>query len=278
MPRSSRFGVELWVRKTSGHIDQHEYSGRDASLLGKYDQAESLGAKTVELRLRALGEEHPATLRSQGGLAITYREQERYAQAESLFNKILSVQRRLHRESAPETLGAQQELALLYRSQGRNPEADALLTAVLERRRSALGSEHPITIATLTPLGWIKLQQRDFESSRTLLQEALKAHEKANADTWQRSYCQSLLGAALMGQKNTKKPNASCSPAINNSCNAQERFLTAVGPTWSGPEPGSCNSTSSGERRKRQRPGAKNSAMRPASPPPRPVRAKSSWV
>ena len=176
--------------------------------------------------------------------------------------------------------GREQELALLYLSQGRNPEADALLTAVRERRRSALGSEHPITIATLTPLGWIKLQQRDFESSRTLLQEELKAHEKANADTWQRSYCQSLLGAALMGQKKYEEAErlllsgyqqllqrAGTIPyGSRTNVERAGTWIVQLYEQWGKKENG------------RGLVGAKVSAMRPASPPPRPVRAKSSWV
>jgi len=54
-----------------------------------YEEAKPLGRRLLELRRRALGEEHPETLEAIGLLARVYTKQDRHEEAERLCKTIL---------------------------------------------------------------------------------------------------------------------------------------------------------------------------------------------
>lgn len=168
---------------------------------GKYAQAESLARKVLQARTRILGEEHPDTLTSVSNLAQVYQCQGKYAEAEPLFFKVLEVRRRVLGEGHFSTLVSMNYLADLYRIEGKDSQAEALYTTVLERRRRVLGPEHPDTAEVLDSFGQMRLEERKYFQAETLLREALSAREKRSPDSWQRFNSESMLGAALAGQK-----------------------------------------------------------------------------
>jgi hypothetical protein len=96
-------------------------------------------------------------------------------------------------------------LAKTYVSESRDREAEPLLTNLLEGRRRVLGKEHPDTLDTLVSLGEVRLRQRHFRNAEGIFREALASYEKVMSDSWQRYWCQSLLGASLARQERTKQ-------------------------------------------------------------------------
>jgi eukaryotic-like serine/threonine-protein kinase len=168
---------------------------------GKYAQAEPLAVEVLQSRRRVLGEEHPDTLSSLSILAQVYQGEGRYSEAEPLFGKVLEVRRRVLGEEHFSTLVSMNYLADLYRVEGKDAQAEAFYSEVLERRRRTLGPDHPDTIRVMASLGQMRLQQHDYKKAETFLRQALNTQEKKNPDSWQRFDSQSLLGAALVGQR-----------------------------------------------------------------------------
>jgi tetratricopeptide (TPR) repeat protein len=68
---------------------------------GTYAQAEQLFTKVLELRRRALGQEHLDTLSTMHSLAELYRRQGKHGQAEAVYAKILEIRRHVLGEEHP---------------------------------------------------------------------------------------------------------------------------------------------------------------------------------
>jgi len=58
---------------------------------GRYQDAEPLFIKALELSKRLLGEEHPSVATSYNNLALLYKSQGRYQDAEPLYVKALEI-------------------------------------------------------------------------------------------------------------------------------------------------------------------------------------------
>ncbi|KAF5616098.1 hypothetical protein F25303_13621 [Fusarium sp. NRRL 25303] len=78
---------------------------------GRYDEAEKLKDKALELRREVLGEKHPDTTRSMASLAATYHNQGRYDKAEQLHQTALDLRRYVLGESHPDTIQSIEYLA-----------------------------------------------------------------------------------------------------------------------------------------------------------------------
>ena len=132
------------------------HSMHDLALLyqnqGRYDEAEPLYVKSLELRRRMLSEEHPDTLQSMHNLAMVYENQGHYDEAESLYVKTLELRRRALGEEHPDTLQSMNNLARVYENQSRYEEAEPLYVERLEVRRRVLGEEHPKTLYSMKRL------------------------------------------------------------------------------------------------------------------------------
>jgi tetratricopeptide (TPR) repeat protein/tRNA A-37 threonylcarbamoyl transferase component Bud32 len=168
---------------------------------GKYTQAEALYARVLEVKRRVLGEEHPDTLFSMNNLAFVYDNEGKYAEAETLRAKVLEMERRVLGEEHATTLTTMQGLAVLYRRAGKYAQSEQLDMKVLEIRRRVLGPQHPGTTDAMASLSELWLLEHRYAESEPLLREALNTLQQTSPDGWKRYYLQSLLGAALTGQK-----------------------------------------------------------------------------
>jgi len=70
---------------------------------GRHSEAERLWRETLDLRIAALGKEHPDTLLSMTYLAGVLDTECRYEEAEQLYRKALAIQRRVVGPHHPET-------------------------------------------------------------------------------------------------------------------------------------------------------------------------------
>ena len=90
---------------------------------GKYAEAEALQRKTLEIRERVLGPEHPHTLISLNNLAFSLKSQGQYAEAEAPYRKALGTRERVLGPEHPETLVTLNNLAVTLLSLDRASEA-----------------------------------------------------------------------------------------------------------------------------------------------------------
>jgi tetratricopeptide (TPR) repeat protein len=149
---------------------------------GRYDETEKLYKKALEIRRRVLGEEHPDTLRSMGGMAVIYENKDRYDEAEKLHIKVLEIGRRVMGEEHPDTLRSMGNLANVYRDQGRYDEAEKLYKKTLESERRILGEEHPDTLWTMNDLGFMYRKQYRYNDAKPLYVKALEGRRRVLGD------------------------------------------------------------------------------------------------
>jgi tetratricopeptide (TPR) repeat protein len=120
--------------------------------LGLYPEAAKQLERALDLRRRALGPQHPDTLRSMNSLAQAYIVLGKTAQAEALESQTLQIMRRVLGPENPDTLNSMFYLAVIYIVQGKSAQAEALHNQTLEIRRRVLGPEHPDTLDSMSAL------------------------------------------------------------------------------------------------------------------------------
>jgi serine/threonine protein kinase/Tfp pilus assembly protein PilF len=169
---------------------------------GDYQKAQALYTEAMETQRRVLGPEHPDTLLSMGNLASTYAKEGKDEQAEALFDQTLEVSRRVLGPQHTTTLGFLADRALLYLQEGKRELAEADATQVLTGRRRAGGSEDPSDVhLAAADLALILISEGKFAESEPIARENLEFNVKEQPDRWQRFRAESLLGAALAGEK-----------------------------------------------------------------------------
>jgi eukaryotic-like serine/threonine-protein kinase len=161
--------VEAAIRNTMGQT----YTD-----LGLYPEAARQLERAVDLRRRALGPEHPDTLRSMNDLAMVYRHQGKYAEAESLDAQILEIRRRVLGAEHPDTLVSMNDLASVYYDEGKYEQLEALDRQTLEIRRRVLGPEHPDTLVSMNSLVIVYWNQGKFAEAEDLDRQILEIRRR----------------------------------------------------------------------------------------------------
>jgi tetratricopeptide (TPR) repeat protein len=120
----------------------------DLALLGRYDEAEPLMQRALELKIGLYGEAHPTTLNSVDSLGTLADHMGRYAQAESLHRQALDGRTRALGLEHERTINSRDRLANTLANQGRFAEAERLAATAAAQGTQSLGARH---VSTLYP-------------------------------------------------------------------------------------------------------------------------------
>jgi tetratricopeptide (TPR) repeat protein len=145
---------------------------------GRYNEAEPLFVKSLEIRRRILGEEHPDTLKSMTLLGVLRRVQGRNNEAEQLSAKALEIQRRVLGEEHPDTLMTMHNLGWSYLLQKRYSEAEPLLIKSVEIQSRVLGEEYSETLWAMQGLGLLYSNQGRYKEAEPLLSRVLEIRRR----------------------------------------------------------------------------------------------------
>lgn len=99
---------------------------RDFGSKGKYDKADNLFMKVLDIHRTAFGTGHPTTMSMMAAEGNAYSSFGRYDKAEEMFDSLWSIQRKLLGESHPETLRTMDQLELAYWNDARSEMAAGL--------------------------------------------------------------------------------------------------------------------------------------------------------
>ncbi|MGB3292273.1 MAG: tetratricopeptide repeat protein [Phormidesmis sp.] len=149
---------------------------------GRYDKAEPLFRKTLEISKTELGDRHPSTATSLNNLALLYKSQGRYGEAEPLYVEALEISKTELGDHHPSTATSLDNLAGLYKSQGRYGEAEPLYVEALKICQTELGDHHPSTATSLNNLAGLYKSQGRYEEAEPLYVEALKIYQTELGD------------------------------------------------------------------------------------------------
>ena len=146
--------------------------------LGLYPQARGQLERALEASRKALGAEHPRTLKILASLARVANEQGRDAEAEALYSQIVESRRRVLGPEHSRTLASMQVLTVAYLTQGKLAEAETLRNQALAIERRVLGAEHHQTLAGQMDLAEIYLEQGRHAQAAALLAQVLEAQRR----------------------------------------------------------------------------------------------------
>ena len=146
---------------------------------GRYAEAEPLYKRTLAIREKALGPDHPDVGTSLNYLGLLYNNQGRYAEAEPLYKRSLSIRDKALGPGHSEVGTSLNNLAELYLAQGRYAEAEPLFKRSLAIWEKALGSEHPNVGTSLNNLAELYRARGRYAEAEPLYKRSLATREKA---------------------------------------------------------------------------------------------------
>ena len=146
---------------------------------GGYAEAEPLLRRSLGIREKVLGAEHPDVGQSLNNLAGLYNSQGRYSEAEPLYRQTLSLYENALGEEHSNVGISLSNLALLYHAQGRYAEAESLYRRSLGIREKALGVEHPEVGGSLNNFALLYDSQGRYAEAALLYRRTLSIYEKA---------------------------------------------------------------------------------------------------
>ncbi|MEO3816504.1 FxSxx-COOH system tetratricopeptide repeat protein [Plantactinospora sp. B24E8] len=139
--------------------------GNILSFLGSFGKSRELDERVLAAQRELLGEDHPHTLMTAGGLARDLRGQGLYNDALRLDEGTFNAWKRNFGEEHPRTLAALNNLASTQRLMGGLREARKNDELVFAGRRAILGENHPDTLASSAYVGIDLRDAGDYEQS-----------------------------------------------------------------------------------------------------------------
>ena len=169
------------VRTLAGMLPERAEPKQPAQ--GDVDEA----ARTIRMRIEALGDKHPETLSQAALIALRLLEQGRYEAARRLGLLVYERRQRLLGPEHPHTLTSAGNLACALRAQGDLAGARGIEESVYETRQRVLGPEHPDTLISANNLAETLRNQRDLAGARRIHESVYETRQRvlgpAHSDT-----------------------------------------------------------------------------------------------
>ncbi|KAI0451044.1 hypothetical protein F5B21DRAFT_393516 [Xylaria acuta] len=148
------------------------------AMLGKYSKSEQLYRKTLELKEKVLGKEHPDTLESMNNLANVLQYQGNYEEAKGMFRQVLELKEKVLGKEHPSTLSSINNFANVLQYQGNYEEAKEMFRQALELKEKVLGKEHPSTLSSINNFANVLQCQGNYEEAEEIYRQTLELIEK----------------------------------------------------------------------------------------------------
>ena len=148
--------------------------------LGLFPRAESLLSRSLQIRRKLLGPQHPDTLASVNDLGEAIWRQARYPEAERLVHEALEGRQRALGPNHPATLASMNNLGLLLIDEGRYVEAEKLFRQLLDTQRRTVGPADDATLNAEVALANVLSSLGHYSEAEKLYQDA--------GDGWRRMF------------------------------------------------------------------------------------------
>ncbi len=144
----------------------------------KYDTAEPLYKRAIEIGEKTLGTDHPDVATRYNNLAGLYESQGKYDTAEPLYKRAIEIGEKTLGTDHPDVATRYNNLAELYRAQGKYDAAEPLYKRALKIWESRLGENHPNIASVLNNLASLYESQGKYDAAEPLYKRALEIDEK----------------------------------------------------------------------------------------------------
>jgi len=135
------------------------------------------------------------------GLATGYQSAGKLDLALPLFEETLKLWKAKLGADHPDTLTTMDNLGLAFCEARKGEQASAILKAFVAAKRKKYPAESPPFAGLVAQVSMDLIGCREYATAETLLRECLAIREKKEPDDWPTFNTQSMLGAALLGQK-----------------------------------------------------------------------------
>ena len=146
---------------------------------GKYSEAQPLLERSLELRLKKLGPDHPGVAESLNLLGELHMAQGRFEDAERAHRRALEIREKALGPGHEQVGDSLNNLASVYIEQGRYAEAEPLHQRSLAISEKLHGPDHPDVATSLNNLGQVYTELGRHDEARRLYQRSLAIREKA---------------------------------------------------------------------------------------------------
>ncbi|NJO62083.1 MAG: CHAT domain-containing protein [Richelia sp. RM2_1_2] len=145
---------------------------------GLYDNAETLLLRSLTIREKALGKEHPEVGISLNNLAGLYQDKGNYDKSEAFYLRALGLREKTLGKEHPDVGLTLNDLAVLYRIQGNYALSESLQLRSLKILEKALGKEHSNTATSLDNLAVLYYLQGNYAKAEPFFLGTLAILEK----------------------------------------------------------------------------------------------------
>ena len=190
--------------------------------LGRYEEAEPLFRRGLEIRELVLGPDHPDTATSNNNVAANLNAQGRFAEAEPLYRKGLAIRERVLGPDHPDTAAGYNNVAANLYAQDRYAEAEPVYRKGLAIRERVLGPDHPDTAASYNNVAASLNAQGRYAEAEPLYRKGLEIRERVlGPDHPNTALSYNNLAANL----NALRRHAEAEPLFRKGLEIQERVL-----------------------------------------------------
>ena len=145
---------------------------------GKYDEAQPLVERVIEIRQKELGSENASTANAMTHLARITDAQGKYDEAEKINQRVLQIREKVLGADHPDVAYTLNYLATNYNHKEDFQKAITFHQRALAIREKAFGPNHPIVAVSLINLGVVYDSLGDKLKAQELYQRALTIQEK----------------------------------------------------------------------------------------------------
>ena len=144
----------------------------------RYQQAEVLLRKALEVRQQVLEANHPDTARTLNALGEVYLSQEYHSdEVESMLQQALAIRQQLLGAEHPDVAQTLYNMANLYRAQGAYIKAEPLYLQALRIRETVFGINHLLVAQSYYGLAKLYNSQKKYQEAEKLCKQALYIQE-----------------------------------------------------------------------------------------------------
>jgi tetratricopeptide (TPR) repeat protein len=142
-------------------------------------ESRSLVERTLELRQKTLGPDHPDMAQALANLGTLHYQTGDYAGARPYWEQALTIREKAFGPNHPDVARSLNNLAILLKVMGDYAGAQPLSERALEINKKAYGPDHPEVATNLTNLANLLSEMGDYAGARPLYERALEIREKA---------------------------------------------------------------------------------------------------
>ena len=140
---------------------------------GEYDKAESLYRRSLQIREKVLGPDHPDVATVLDNLGVLYDSLADYPKAELLLKRALEIRKGSLGSDHPKVAVSLTNLGFLHEHLGDYVSAERHYKRALEIGEKALGSNHPDVATILSRVGEMYISLMDYQKAEPPLERAL---------------------------------------------------------------------------------------------------------